>query len=125
MSDPKTDDHDAISRRAYDLWHAEGQPHGRDRDHWEQAAREIAGTDAESSPEPSLAEVSSAQASPSESLQPEPPAEPGAESATLPATSGPNAGAITADAPAIALSQSTPAPAKAKAAAKPRKPRAK
>ncbi len=31
-----------ISKRAYSLWEAEGRPHGRDRAHWEQAARERA-----------------------------------------------------------------------------------
>lgn len=31
-----------IGKRAYALWEAEGRPHGRDREHWEQAARERA-----------------------------------------------------------------------------------
>lgn len=31
-----------ISKRAYGLWEAEGCPHGKDREHWEQAARERA-----------------------------------------------------------------------------------
>lgn len=31
----------AIRARAYEIWEAEGFPHGRDRQHWEQAAREI------------------------------------------------------------------------------------
>jgi hypothetical protein len=31
-----------ISKRAYGLWEAEGRPHGKDREHWEQAARERA-----------------------------------------------------------------------------------
>ncbi|SFZ85813.1 Protein of unknown function [Devosia enhydra] len=35
-----------IRRRAYDLWVAEGRPHGRDRDHWDQAARELDATPA-------------------------------------------------------------------------------
>ena len=29
-----------IARRAYALWEADGRQHGKDRDHWEQAARE-------------------------------------------------------------------------------------
>lgn len=37
MSDER---HEWISKRAYSLWEAEGRPHGRDRDHWEQATRE-------------------------------------------------------------------------------------
>ncbi|MGB3815938.1 MAG: DUF2934 domain-containing protein [Shinella sp.] len=31
-----------ISKRAYSLWEAEGRPHGKDHEHWEQAARERA-----------------------------------------------------------------------------------
>lgn len=33
-------DHERISRKAHELWEAEGRPHGRDQDHWD-AAREI------------------------------------------------------------------------------------
>lgn len=31
-----------ISKRAYGLWEAAGRPQGKDREHWEQAARERA-----------------------------------------------------------------------------------
>jgi len=31
-----------IRKRAYEIWEREGWPHGRDREHWDQAAREIA-----------------------------------------------------------------------------------
>jgi hypothetical protein len=31
-----------IARRAYTLWEEEGHPHGRDRDHWVRAERELA-----------------------------------------------------------------------------------
>ena len=31
-----------ISKRSYSLWEAEGRPHGKDREHWEQAVRERA-----------------------------------------------------------------------------------
>ncbi|MGQ3211420.1 DUF2934 domain-containing protein [Shinella sp.] len=31
-----------ISKRAYGLWEANGRPHGKDHEHWEQAARERA-----------------------------------------------------------------------------------
>jgi hypothetical protein len=37
MADEKT-----IRERAYHIWEAEGRPHGRDREHWERANREIA-----------------------------------------------------------------------------------
>jgi hypothetical protein len=30
-----------IRRRAFEIWNEQGQPHGRDREHWEQAAREL------------------------------------------------------------------------------------
>ena len=30
-----------IRARAYELWEREGRPHGRDRQHWEQAEREL------------------------------------------------------------------------------------
>jgi Protein of unknown function (DUF2934) len=30
-----------IEQRAYTLWQAEGQPHGKDEEHWLRAAREI------------------------------------------------------------------------------------
>jgi len=31
-----------INKRAYSLWEADGRQHGKDREHWEQAARERA-----------------------------------------------------------------------------------
>jgi hypothetical protein len=33
--------HDAIAQRAYEIWIEEGQPHGRDRIHWERARDEL------------------------------------------------------------------------------------
>ena len=30
-----------IAERAHHLWEREGRPHGRDRDHWEEARRQI------------------------------------------------------------------------------------
>lgn len=36
-------DDEAIRRRAYAIWEREGRPSGRDRDHWLQAAWELAG----------------------------------------------------------------------------------
>src|SRR5690606_23165919 len=36
---------EGISRRAYEKWDREGRPHGRDRDHWRDAERELAGDD--------------------------------------------------------------------------------
>ena len=32
---------DQIRQRAYELWDAEGRPEGRDRQHWDQACREL------------------------------------------------------------------------------------
>ena len=37
-----TTDHDEqIRRRAHELWKSEGQPHGRDAEHWQRARAEI------------------------------------------------------------------------------------
>jgi hypothetical protein len=41
MPDPSRNEQEAIARRAYEIWEAEGRPHGRDREHWESAAREL------------------------------------------------------------------------------------
>jgi hypothetical protein len=35
--------HSDIANRAYQIWVEEGRPHGRDRDHWHRAEREIQG----------------------------------------------------------------------------------
>lgn len=37
------DKQERIRRRAYDIWCAAGWPKGRDKEHWEQACREIDG----------------------------------------------------------------------------------
>ncbi|MDN5928374.1 MAG: DUF2934 domain-containing protein [Hyphomicrobiales bacterium] len=42
-------DEKAISERAYHIWEAEGRLHGRDREHWERASREI-GAEAKNRP---------------------------------------------------------------------------
>jgi len=34
-------DHEAIRRRAYEIWEAEGRPEGREQEHWIQAQREL------------------------------------------------------------------------------------
>jgi Protein of unknown function (DUF2934) len=36
-----TEKHKRIEQRAYLFWEAEGQPHGRDEEHWHRAARQI------------------------------------------------------------------------------------
>lgn len=41
MSEPGRNENDAIARRAYEIWEAEGRPDGRDREHWEAAAQEL------------------------------------------------------------------------------------
>lgn len=49
------DDRNArVREHAYRLWQQEGEPHGRDRDHWEQAERDIGhdGPSAEEAPAP-------------------------------------------------------------------------
>lgn len=48
------DDRDEqLRQRAYGIWQAEGEPHGRDRDHWERAERELS----EAAPEEPVAEA--------------------------------------------------------------------
>ena len=37
-----------IRRRAYEIWEREGHPHGRDREHWYRAERELSSEDSES-----------------------------------------------------------------------------
>jgi hypothetical protein len=36
-------DLERIRQRAYELWQKEGQPEGKQQEHWDQAVREIAG----------------------------------------------------------------------------------
>jgi len=36
-----TEKHKRIEQRAYLFWETEGQPHGRDEEHWHRAARQI------------------------------------------------------------------------------------
>jgi hypothetical protein len=40
-----------IERRAYAVWEAEGQPHGKHEEHWQLAAREIEAEEGSSIPE--------------------------------------------------------------------------
>ncbi len=35
-------DDEKIKLRAHEIWESEGRPHGRDREHWERAARDVA-----------------------------------------------------------------------------------
>jgi hypothetical protein len=37
---PTEQGHEWIKKRAYSLWEEAGRPHGRDQDHWNQAAAE-------------------------------------------------------------------------------------
>ena len=62
-----SDSEEKIRARAHQLWEAEGRPHGRDREHWEQAAGELAN---ETGP-------SSTDRPPSAGAQPVGPAQPG------------------------------------------------
>lgn len=42
--------HEEIARRAYEIWQGEGQPEGRDTEHWLTAERQLLGADAEVAP---------------------------------------------------------------------------
>ena len=47
---PKHDhvpDHDRIAVKAHELWEADGRPHGRDQEHWDQAREMIAVEDSQ------------------------------------------------------------------------------
>jgi hypothetical protein len=46
ISSPTQVSADAISRRAYELWEADGRPDGSDLQHWLQAERELSGNSA-------------------------------------------------------------------------------
>ena len=46
ISSPTQVSADAISRRAYELWEADGRPDGCDLHHWLQAERELSGDSA-------------------------------------------------------------------------------
>lgn len=41
------DNNELIRLRAYEIWIREGQPEGRELEHWLQARREVLGSDAE------------------------------------------------------------------------------
>lgn len=51
-----------LRQRAYDIWQAEGEPHGRDRDHWELAERQLRETGEAEEPTTAEAEVKPAPA---------------------------------------------------------------
>ncbi|KAA0970996.1 DUF2934 domain-containing protein [Aureimonas fodinaquatilis] len=39
-----------LKKRAYEIWQSEGEPEGKDLDHWEQACREQEGGEKKSKP---------------------------------------------------------------------------
>ena len=39
-----------IRKRAYEIWEREGRPLGRDKEHWDQAAREVAAQETPAAP---------------------------------------------------------------------------
>ena len=57
MSKPLESD---IAKHAYNLWEREGRPHGRDKDHWHAAEREILGAATAKEDRP-IGEIRSAQ----------------------------------------------------------------
>ena len=44
-----------IRQRAHAIWESHGRPHGADREHWEQATREIDAEDAAAKKKPARA----------------------------------------------------------------------
>jgi len=54
-----TDDrHHRIRQRAHAIWESQGRPHGQDRDHWDQATREVDAEDAVAQKKPAPAAAS-------------------------------------------------------------------
>lgn len=86
-----------VHERAYEIWQSEGEPHGRDRDHWAQAEREFG----ESAPSEAAPESAPETADDASRAEPAATAEP----ATAPAKPRPTTRAK--------RSASTTAPAKA------------
>jgi hypothetical protein len=60
----ETDREERIRTRAHQIWEREGRPHGRDAEHWQQAASEIDAEAAASSLEPKPVEPAQPEASP-------------------------------------------------------------
>jgi hypothetical protein len=44
----------SIAVRAYEIWEKQGRPHGRDREHWLQAAAELAKIEGARKPKPAV-----------------------------------------------------------------------
>lgn len=42
MIPSETKTHDLVARRAYEIWLAQGRPHGQDKEHWLAAEKELA-----------------------------------------------------------------------------------
>ena len=61
-----TDDRqERIRKRAHAIWESNGRPHGSDREHWEQATREIDALDASAkAKKPAAAKPAAAKAAP-------------------------------------------------------------
>ncbi|WP_374293757.1 DUF2934 domain-containing protein [Sphingomonas sp.] len=94
-----------VRDRAYALWQAEGEPHGRDQHHWSQAELELGADDADAAAEPA-----DAAAEPADS--------PAADTPRTDTQASAPTAAEPADSPAAPKPRATPA-------RKPRKPRAK
>jgi hypothetical protein len=58
------DREERIRKRAHQIWEREGKPHGRDAEHWRQAASEIDAEAAASDLEPKPTEPAEPEASP-------------------------------------------------------------
>jgi hypothetical protein len=52
-------DLERIRQRAYELWQQEGQPEGKQQEHWDRAVREISGNTDQGGPDQSGAQLDS------------------------------------------------------------------
>jgi hypothetical protein len=65
------DNSERIRLRAYEIWIQQGQPEGREFDHWQQARREVLGSQAENRDENGEPEQAPAESQQSEGQQSE------------------------------------------------------
>jgi hypothetical protein len=59
-----------VRERAFQIWIEEGQPEGKDREHWERAEKEVTGSGDEIKPGETIGEIKYAAAGSEAPLQP-------------------------------------------------------
>lgn len=90
-----------IREKAYELWQAEGEPHGRDQEHWAEAERQVGGDAGTTGTQPAGTQVETQAAEAQAAGTPLGETEPSGEQSALPSEPAPPGDATT-------LSQETP-----------------